>query len=118
MRAHWTSIVLFLVASLLGAAGQFLYKAGTDRAGAAGGRMVDFLVNGQILAGVVCYALVMACFVAGFRAGGSPSALYPVYATTFIWAALIARVAHGVSIAPLHVAGMVLIIAGVSCMGR
>jgi drug/metabolite transporter (DMT)-like permease len=80
--------------------------------------MVDFLVNGPILAGVVCYALVMACFVAGFRAGGSPAALYPVYATTFIWAALIARVAHGVAIAPLHVAGMVLIIAGVSFMGR
>ena len=71
-----------------------------------------------IAAGVVCYVLVMACFVAGFRAGGSPVVLYPVYATTFIWAALIGRAAHGVPIAPVHVAGMVLIIAGVSLMGR
>lgn len=118
MRAPWMSVALFLLASVLGAGGQFLYKAGTDRAVAAGGRWFDFLGNGQILAGVVCYALVMACFVAGFRGGGSPSALYPVYATTFIWAALIARVMHGVAIAPLHVAGMVLIIAGVSLMGR
>ena len=118
VRAPWMSILLFLVASFLGAGGQFLYKAGTDRAVAAGGRLVDFVGNGQILAGVVCYALVMACFVAGFRVGGSPSALYPVYATTFIWAALIGRAMHGVSIAPLHVAGMVLIIAGVSLMGR
>ena len=89
-----------------------------DRAVAAGGRVADFLVNGPILAGVFCYTLVMACFVAGFRGGGSPSVLYPVYATTFIWAALIARLANGVSIAPLHVAGMVLIIAGVAFMGR
>src|SRR3954463_15112161 len=106
MKAPLISVVLFLAASFLGAAGQFLYKAGTDRAVAAGGRLVDFLANGQIAAGVVCYALVMACFVAGFRVGGSPSALYPVYATTFIWAALIGRAMHGVSIAPLHVAGM------------
>ena len=118
MRAPWTSVALFLVASLLGAAGQFLYKGGTDRAVALGGRLVDYLVNGPILVGLVCYALVMACFVAGFRSGGSPSALYPIYATTFIWAALIARVMHGTSIAPIHVAGMVLIIAGVSLMGR
>src|SRR5438874_6306970 len=83
MRAPWTSVALFLVASFLGAAGQFLYKAGTDRAVAAGGRMVDFVANGRIAAGVVCYALVMGCFVAGFRVGGSPTVLYPVYASTF-----------------------------------
>ncbi len=91
MKAPWMSVALFLLASVLGAGGQFLYKAGTDRAVAAGGRWFDFLGNGQILAGVVCYALVMACFVAGFPGGGSPSALYPVYATTFIWAALTPR---------------------------
>jgi hypothetical protein len=118
MRAPWTSVALFLVASFLGAAGQFLYKAGTDRAVAAGGRMVDFVANGRIAVGVVCYALVMGCFVAGFRGGGSPTVLYPVYATTFIWAALIGRAAHGVPIAPVHVLGMSLIIAGVSLMGR
>ncbi len=118
MRASWTSVALFLAASFLGAAGQFLYKAGTDRSVAAGGRLVDFVVNGRIAAGVVCYVLVMACFVAGFRAGGSPSVLYPVYATTFIWAALIGRLAYGTAIAPVHVAGMGLILAGVSLMGR
>jgi hypothetical protein len=118
MKAPLISVVLFLAASFLGAAGQFLYKAGTDRAVAAGGRLLDFVANGRIAAGVVCYALVMACFVAGFRAGGSPTVLYPVYASTFIWAALIGRAANGVPIAPVHVVGMALIIAGVSLMGR
>jgi hypothetical protein len=118
MRAPWISVVLFLVASFLGAAGQFLYKGGTDRAVAAGGGLVAYLTSAWIAAGVVCYVLVMACFVLGFRAGGAPSVLYPVYATTFIWAALIARVTGGAAITPGHVVGMVLILAGVSLMGR
>jgi len=118
MKTPWSSVLLFLVASFLGAAGQYLYKAGTDRALAAGGRLFAFLANGPILAGVLCYALVMGCFVAGFRQGGSPSMLYPVYATTFIWAALIGRTMNGTAIAPVHLVGMVLIIAGVSLMGR
>jgi hypothetical protein len=118
VKASWTSVALFLVASFLGAAGQFLYKAGTERAVTAGGRLIHFVANGWIVTGIVCYVLVMACFVAGFRAGGSPAVLYPVYATTFIWAALIGRIAHGVAITPLHVAGMAMIIAGVALMGR
>jgi drug/metabolite transporter (DMT)-like permease len=118
MRVPWTSAGLFLVASFLGAAGQFLYKVGTDRAVAAGGRLVDFVANGWIAAGVICYGLVMACFVGGFRSGGSPAVLYPIYATTFIWAALIGRAVNGTAITPWHVGGMALIIAGVSLMGR
>jgi multidrug transporter EmrE-like cation transporter len=117
MKAPWISVVVFLAASLLGAAGQFLYKAGTDRAVAAGGGLLSFVANGRILAGVVCYVLVMVCFVAGFRAGGSPTVLYPVYASTFLWAALIGRALNGTPITPVHMVGMVLIIAGVSLMG-
>jgi multidrug transporter EmrE-like cation transporter len=117
MKAPWISVVLFLAASLLGAAGQFLYKAGTDRAVAAGEGLLGFVANGRIVAGVVCYVLVMVCFVAGFRAGGSPTVLYPVYASTFLWAALIGRVLNGIPITPVHIVGMVLIIAGVSLMG-
>jgi hypothetical protein len=118
MRVPWLAASVFLVASFLGAAGQFLYKSGTDRALAAGGSLRDYVMNARIGLGVVCYTLVMVCFVAGFRAGGSPSALYPVYATTFIWAAFIDRVLNGVRIEPLHVAGMCLIITGVALMGR
>ncbi len=118
MRATWISILLFVLASFLGAVGQFLYKAGTDRAVASGGAFWDYLANIRILAGVVCYVLVMVCFVAAFRAGGSPTVLYPVYASTFVWAALIGLVVYQVPIRPVHVLGMVLIIAGISLMGR
>lgn len=118
MGARWVPVALFLLASALGAAGQFLYKAGTERAVAAGGELLAYLLNDRILGGVLCYVGVMVCFVAAFRRGGEPTLLYPVYATTFIWAALLGLAVYGVPIRAVHVAGMVLIVAGISLMAR
>ena len=115
MPTPWISIGCFFLASLIGAAGQFLYKSGADQA--AGG-LLSFLLNLRILAGVLCYVAVMVLFVAAFRFGGSLTVLYPVYASTFIWAALIARYAHGVPIRPVNIAGMLLLIAGMYCLGK
>jgi drug/metabolite transporter (DMT)-like permease len=95
-----------------------LYKSGTDRAVAAGGNLVYYVANARIVMGVVCYVLVMVCFVAAFRRGGSPTVLYPIYATTFIWAAMIGLAIYQVPIKAAHVLGMALIILGVSMMGR
>jgi hypothetical protein len=117
MRTPCISVALFLLASFLGAAGQFLYKAGTDRAMALGGGPANYLANPRILGGVVCYTLVMACFVAAFRAGGSPGVLYPIYASTFIWAALIGLAVYQVPIGGVHVLGMILIILGIALLG-
>jgi multidrug transporter EmrE-like cation transporter len=118
MKTPWISIVLFLLASFLGAAGQFLYKAGTDRAEALGGGLANYLANVRILGGVACYTLVMVCFVAAFRRGGAPSVLYPIYASTFLWAALIGQALYQVPIRGVHVLGMILIVLGIALMGR
>lgn len=115
MRTPVSSIVLYLVASLLGAAGQFLYKTGADRA--TGGAM-SYLANVRLLGGVVCYVGVMAMFVGAFKRGGDIAAPCPIYATTFIWAALIAWAAFGTPITATHVAGMALLITGMYLMGR
>lgn len=114
MKTPTISIVLFLCASLFGAVGQFLYKSGADR---AGGSLASYL-NARILGGIVCYVAVMVLFVAAFKKGGALSTLYPVYATTFIFAALIAWSAYGVPIKPVNVCGMALLIAGMYFMGR
>jgi uncharacterized membrane protein len=115
MKTPAASVLCFLLASFLGAAGQFLYKAGAER---AGGSLSSWLLNGRILAGVACYAGVMVLFVAAFRKGGALTVLYPVYATTFIWAALLALLLHGTPIRPANVAGMALLVAGMYLMGR
>lgn len=114
MKTPIASIAFFLLAALLGAVGQFLYKTGAD---AATNGAASYLLNWRILAGVGCYAAVMLLFVAAFKQGGELSVLYPLYASTFIWGALIARFAFGTPITAANIAGMALLVAGMFLMG-
>ncbi len=115
MRTSSTAVWMFLLAAFLGALGQFLYKSGADRAGTS---ISGYLLNARLLGGVVCYVAVMVLFVAAFKKGGALTVLYPVYATTFIWAALIAWLVYAIPIRPINVAGMALLVAGMYLMGR
>ena len=114
MQTSMTSVLCFVVAAAVGAAGQFLYKAGADRTTDSA---ASYLLNPRLLAGVVCYLAVMVLFVVGFKLGGAMSVLYPVYASTFIWGALIAMVAFREPIRLVNVAGMALLILGMVLMG-
>ena len=114
-RTPAASIIMFLVAALAGALGQYLYKSG---AGRAGGSVSSYVVNPRLLGGVVCYIAVMVLFVAAFKKGGSLTVLYPVYASTFIFAALIALAVYGTPIRPVNVAGMLLLVGGMYLMGK
>lgn len=109
------SIVLFAVAAVLGAAGQFFYKSGAE---ATNNSLASYLLNPRILIGVVCYVGVMVLFVAAFKRGGALSVLYPVYASTFIWAALIGYFAYDTPIRPANVLGMVVLVVGMYLMGK
>jgi len=115
MNTPIESIWMFLAAAALGAVGQFLYKRGAD---AADGGIASYVANPRILTGVVCYILVMVLFVAAFKRGGSLSVLYPVYASTFIFAAAISHFADGTPIRLPHVTGMALLVGGMYLMGR
>jgi hypothetical protein len=115
MKTPAVSMFLFLLAALFGALGQFLYKSGADR---ADGSVAGYLANGRLLGGVACYVAVMVLFVAAFKKGGALTTLYPIYATTFIWAALIALWVYGTPIKPANVFGFALLVAGMYFMGR
>lgn len=108
------SIVCFGMAALLGAVGQFLYKAGAEK---ATGGIASYVWNARLAGGVVCYVAVMVLFVAAFRRGGALSVLYPVYASTFIWAAFIGRFAFDEPIRPVNVLGMLVLVLGMWLMG-
>jgi hypothetical protein len=114
MKTPIVSILMFLVAAILGAVGQFLYKSGAAR---ITGSLWSYL-NLWLLGGIVCYLGVMGLFVAAFKRGGQLTVLYPVYASTFIWAALIALAADGTAIKPINVGGMALLVAGMYLMGK
>jgi multidrug transporter EmrE-like cation transporter len=115
MSTPTISIIFFLIASLLGALGQYLYKSGADL---AGGSIASYLVNPRLLGGAVCYIAVMVLFVSAFKRGGSLTVLYPIYATTFVWAALLALVVYGTPIKPVNIAGMGLLVVGMYLMGK
>jgi hypothetical protein len=115
MTTPITSIALFTIAAFVGALGQFLYKSGADRATAG---IASYLFNVRLLGGVACYIAVMVLFVAAFKRGGSLTVLYPIYASTFIWAAIIARFAYQTPIQPANMAGMLLLVMGMYLMGR
>jgi drug/metabolite transporter (DMT)-like permease len=115
MKTAPLAMLYFLVASVLGAVGQFCYKAGADR---APGGVRDYLLNSRILLGVGCYTAVMVLFVAAFKQRASPSVLYPLYATTFIWAALLDHFLCGRIISVANVAGMGLLVGGMYLLGR
>lgn len=109
------SVFLFVLAALFGAVGQYLYKSGAE---AAEGTLVSFVLNVRILGGVVCYIAVMVLFVVAFRKGGALSVLYPVYASTFIFAAIIALLAFDEPIKVVNLVGMAVLIFGMFLMGR
>lgn len=109
-----SSMICFLIAAFLGAIGQYLYQSGATSVSAG---WSQFLVSPRILGGVACYVAVMVLFVIAFRLGGSMAVLYPLYASTFIWAALIARWIYQTPISRIHVLGWFLLIAGMACMG-
>lgn len=115
MHTPVASILMFVAASVFGALGQFLYKGGAE---AATGGPMSYVGNPRILLGVGCYTAVMVLFVAAFKRGGSLAVLYPVYASTFIFAALISHFAYGTPIKAINVAGMALLVGGMYCMGR
>ena len=115
VRTSPLAIVFFVIAAFLGALGQFYYKSGAEK---AGNTVAGYVFNARLLAGVICYIAVMVLFVAAFKRGGALTVLYPIYASTFIFAALIAWIAYGTPIRTVHVAGFALLIAGMYLLGR
>jgi len=109
------SIASFLLAAIFGAVGSYLYKSGADD---STGMLRNYLMNPRILGGVCCYITVMVLFVFGFSKGGALSVLYPTYATTFIFSAVIALVAYETPIRSVNVMGMALLVSGMYLMGK
>jgi len=114
MKTPVFSIFCILIASLLGAVGQFLYKSG---AGRVTGGITNHLMNPRLLGGMVCYVGVMLLFITAFKRGGELSVLYPIYASTFIFAAFGAWMLYKEPIHTVNVAGMGLLVAGMFLMG-
>lgn len=110
MQTSIIAILFFILAAFFGALGQYLFKTGVNE---VSHNMVLLLINPRIWIAVFLYFLVMALFIMAFKAGGELTVLYPIYATTFIWAALIGKYFLNEPISLAKGFGMSLIILGV-----
>ena len=104
------AIILFLIAAILGALGQYLYKTGVEN---SSGNILSWFKNYRVISGILCYITIMFLFVISFKIGGELTVLYPVYATTFIWGALIAVTLLGENLTLYKIGGIIFIIIGV-----
>ncbi|NCN39740.1 hypothetical protein GW916_00680 [bacterium] len=105
-------ILCYLAAGILGAIGQYFYKMGASSLG-----QVALLKNYNLFIGAAAFCGVMVLFVLGFKWGGRLSVVYPFYATTFIWGALIAHYFEKEHISTMMIAGILLICVGVAFVG-
>lgn len=113
MESQKLPILFNILAAVLGALGQYAYKKGGQRLG-----LEPLWTNYNLLIGILLFCGVMVCFVFGYKYGGRISVVYPFYATTFIWGALLGFVLEK---EPFHwtlAAGSGLILAGLAVISQ
>ncbi|KPK67158.1 hypothetical protein AMJ87_13825 [candidate division WOR_3 bacterium SM23_60] len=115
VSASFKPIVLFLIAAFLGALGQYFYKTG---AMVGGSSLSSWVFNYRLIIGLICYVSIMFIFIYAFRIGGALTVLYPVYATTFVWALLIGVLLLGESVTVYKIIGVGCIIFGIYLITR
>lgn len=110
--SQFIPVLLNLVAAVFGAAGQYFYKSGAGQLAS-----VAIYRNWHIFLGIFLFCMVMVLFVSAFKLGGRLSVVYPAYATTFIWATLIAIYVENETVNVPQLAGILVILLGVGMVG-
>jgi len=103
----WAIILVILMTALTSAA-QLLYKAGIA--------YFPHYLDWRIILGLFIYAIGAIMLLFAFK-GGEVTVLYPIIATSFVWVAIFSWVLFGESLNLFKIAGIALIIAGISLLG-
>ena len=115
--AHYTSpasIGLIVLSTVSGAAAQILLRFGADAI--EGADLIGIITNVPLIGGYACLAMNVVLVVLAFR-GGQLSILYPIVALTFVWVAILSPMYFQDVISTSKIAGLTLIVAGVSFIG-
>ena len=114
------SVFLVFCCTLIGAAAQVFIKNG---AGTLGDHptlfrtAIGILTTLPLFAGYSMYGVSMVLLVLALR-HGELSATYPVFALTFVWVTILAVTVFHEPLNGLKLAGIALIVLGVSTVGR
>jgi multidrug transporter EmrE-like cation transporter len=107
------SIMLVIFISFLTTLAQFFLKIGTDK---GIGSFYLIITNLPLIAGAVLYVVGAILMIIAFR-GAELSVLYPLFALTYIWVALVSNIYFGEEISAMRTAGLVFVVLGVSFIG-
>lgn len=112
MKDQLVPILLNLLASFLGALGQWLYKLGSAQL-----KVVPIWRNIPFLGGMASFMLVMLLFMVAFRLGGRISVTFPVYALTFIWGTMLGVLVDKEPFNSWQLLGVFFVFGGVAMVG-
>lgn len=113
------AILLVLFCTVLGAAAQLLLKMGSQGVNTASLYSIvwSMATNVPLVSGLALYGLSMVLFVHALR-NEQLSLLYPLISLTYIWVTAVSILFLNESVSFWKIAGVVVIVAGVACLGR
>ena len=112
-------VLLVFGCTVLGAAAQILMKAGANHLAHAGlaATLAAMATNLPLMSGYVLYGLSTVLLVLALK-DGELSLLYPVIALTYVWVTALSLVFFHDQANPFKLAGIAIIVIGVSVLGR
>lgn len=113
MTEIW-SIVVVLIAAVLGAFGQLSFKLSSDKLSL---KIIELIRNYYLIIGLVLYAIATVIFIVSLKAG-ELSVLYPLISTNYIWTVLLAKKFLNEDINVYKWSGVILIVLGVIFITR
>ena len=113
------SILLVVASTFISAAAQVLIKIGANRIGPNPGfltTLLSLVLIPSLFAGYALYGVMTVILVIALR-HGELSVLYPVIALSYIWVAILSVLIFHESMNGFKIAGIAMIIAGVTVLG-
>ncbi len=106
-------IGITLVAAMIAAVAQYLYKRGVKQFSFSIGEIMDVFKNRSILFGGVLYTLSLLVYLYALDNAPLISFVYPVFASTFVFVLLISRLVFHERVNLHRIAGIAFIIVGI-----
>ena len=109
MTRIW-AIILIALSTLLTSSAQVLYKSGVATLSFD---IMSLLTNYKIISGFALYGIAAFMMLLAFK-GGEVTVLYPIFATSFIWVALLSNIFFSEPLNHYKMFGIFSIIIGIT----
>ena len=110
MPTNSKAIGLALVCAILVATAQVFQKLGADR-------LPELITNWPLFLGILLYGLGFLALITAFKEG-EVTVIFPIVATSYVIVPIFAYYVFDESLGIMKIIGMILLFAGVVCIGR